>query len=145
MQNLTKEQIRAGIQIDRKLNMTIQQIADKYSVCVATVQKWKDRDYVKEPKRKRKTKFNRYVKNFMYKLAANKFTGSEKASSRKIARRIRRKFKFSIGHTTVNNYLRQMLKRPRRAQKSFVCTHKFKEQRLEFATYINENKFVALI
>ena len=139
LSNLTKEQIRAGIQIDRKMNKTIQQIADKYGVCVATVQKWKDRDYIKEPKRKRKTKFNKYVKNFMYKLAANKFTGYEKASSRKIARRIAGKFKIKIGHTTVNNYLRTMLKKPRRAQKTFICTSNFKEQRLEFANYLKEN------
>jgi len=54
MLNLTKVQIRAGIQIVRKLNMTIQHIADKYSVCLATVQKWNYRNYVKVQKKKKK-------------------------------------------------------------------------------------------
>jgi putative NIF3 family GTP cyclohydrolase 1 type 2 len=79
----------------------------------------------------RRTIFNQTIKRHIYKLAANKFTGAEKASSRKIMFKIRRKFKVDITHATVNNYLRKMLKKPRRAQKTFVITSDYKEQRLE--------------
>jgi len=144
MSDLTIEQKRTRVQIywsERKQNkMTLKQIAEKVGVSIMTVRRWKDKTTNLPHKRiKRRNKFNQTVKRYIYKLAANKFTGIEHASSRKIMFKVKRKFKTDISHSTVNNYLRQMLKKPRRAHKTFIVSSDYKEQRLKFAKYIKEN------
>jgi hypothetical protein len=142
---LSIEQKRAAIQLEwmmrKQTKMTIKSLATKYDLKYTTVRRWKDRTTTTITKKtgQRRTKYNQTIKRHIYKLAANKFTGAEQASSRKIMFKIRRKFKVDITHATVNNYLRKMLKKPRRAQKTFVITSDYKEKRLEFSKYIKEN------
>ena len=88
--------------------MTIKDIAKKYDVSIGMVNKWKDQDSPLEKKRTRRTKFNQSIKRRIYTLAANKFTGAEQGSSRKIMFKIRGDFKVEISHGTVNNYLRKI-------------------------------------
>jgi hypothetical protein len=148
---LSIEQKRAAIQLEwmmkKETKMTIKSLATKYKLKYTTVRRWKDRSTTTIIKKtgQRRTKYNQNIKRHIYKLAANKFTGAEQASSRKIMFKIRRKFKVDITHASVNNYLRKMLKKPRRAQKTFVITNDYKEQRLEFAKYIKENNITKVV
>jgi transcriptional regulator with XRE-family HTH domain len=96
MKKIPKEAIRGAIQMEwmlrKQTKMTIKKIAEKFSVSVSTVNKWKEGETPREQIRKRKLKLNRWVRNYIYKLAVDKFTGNDLASSRRIANLIFKKF-----------------------------------------------------
>ena len=88
---LSNEAIRGAIQTEIHLgDLTIRQIAAKFGVSIGTVQRWKERTSVRSLSRRKKGKINMKFKNFIYKCAADKFTGIERASSRMIANKIKR-------------------------------------------------------
>ena len=139
MKSLTRVAIRGAIQAECAIGeMTIQEIAEKYKVSKTTVMKWKFRDSPISQKRKRKSKLGQKAKRFLYKAAANKFTGSEKASSRRLQNKLFSKFQLKVSHVTVNKCLRKILEKPRRARKTFLLTENNKGQRRSFADYIEE-------
>ena len=133
---LSKEAIRGAIQTEIHIgDLTIRQIATKFGVSIGTFQRWKDRSSVRSLSRKKKGKINMKVKNFIYKCAADKFTGIERASSRVIANKIKKKFRrdrIKVCHSTVNNCIKKILTKPRRARRTFVLNseHKAKERNL---------------
>ena len=75
------------------------------------------------------------------------FTGIDQASSRVIAYKLNQKFNknkrksnFKLSHSTVNTILNKELSKPRRAKKTFLITHKNKEDRMEFIKLVREKK-----
>ena len=137
MKKISKEAIRGAIQTEciRK-ELTIREISKKYKVTVSTVMKWKNRENVLDKKRVRKLKMNRNIQNYVFNQAEGKFTGIEHASSRKIARRIKRKFGIQVSHVSVNSLLKKQFKKPRRANKTFYLTDLNKLQRKQFSKNI---------
>ena len=140
MKDLSPTLRRSGIILDcmnrQTTGMTIRQIAEKYKVSVPTVMKWKDRTTPIIQKRKRKKKLNRIIRKFIYINTADKFTGVDKASTRKIANRIQGKFGLSVSRTTVSKCCKEMLRKPIKAGKAFLLTMKNQERRVEFAKYM---------
>ena len=140
MKNLNPTLRRSGIILDcmnrKTTGMTIKEIADKYNVSVPTVMKWKDRTTPVIQKRKRKKKLNRKVRKFIYTNTADKFTGVDKASSRKIANRVQGKFGLTVSHSTIAKCCKEMLRKPIKAGKAFLLTKKNQERRVEFAKYV---------
>ena len=107
MKELSKEAVRGAIQAEwrfrGKTGMTLKGIADKYGISIPTVQKWKERSSpISKKERKRKGKLSQPIRRYIYKLAVDKFTGNDNASSRKIANRVRKKFNLSVSHVTIN-------------------------------------------
>ena len=137
---LSRESIRGAIQVMcQKSNMTLKEISDCLGVSIPTVQKWKNRESTAAQKRKRKSKLSFEIKRYIFKQAKDKYTGIEHASSRKIANRVNKKFKIHVCHSTVNNYLRKVFRKPRRARTTFKLTENNKDVRKEFVRYILKN------
>ena len=67
---------------------------------------------------------NNKIKRFLIKRAKNKFTRIENASCRKLAEQIKNKFNINISKTTVNNWLNQILSKPKKARKTFLLRQK---------------------
>ena len=111
---LTKKALRGAIQYECiRDELTMREIARKFGVSVSTAQKWKGRETTDRKKRKGKSKLNQKAKRFIYKSAASKFTGSENASSRRIANKLFSKLKIKVSHMTVSRYLGKTLSKAR--------------------------------
>ena len=138
--NLLRQKRRSAIQILAKENpkMKNKDIAIIVGSSNMTVSRWKNRINFSDQKRKRKSKLSKAIKNFLLKKASNKFTGINKASSRRLNLEIKRKFNVSVSHVTINNWLRKLLKRPIKAKKTFFLRQKDKNRRLEFLDMIKE-------
>ena len=63
-------------------------VAQIFEVSPLAVSRWKKIKYLNDKKRERKTKMTRDIKNFLLKKCRNKFTGINKASSRKLSKEI---------------------------------------------------------
>ena len=96
----------------------------KVGVNINTVRRWKNTKSIISKKRVTKTrKINREKKAYIRSLASDKFKGVDKASSREIARKLKIRYKdFEISRTTVNNCLKSILSKPRKAGKTFLLT-----------------------
>ena len=137
---ISKEAKRGAIQALWATNkFTLKQIAQTLNVSMSTVQKWKDQSTTKDQTRKRKSKVKKHIRSFIYKLAADKYSGIEKASTRVIANKVKRKFRIEISHMTISLLLRKMLMKPLRAKKTFKLTEDNKGARRFFCDYVNEN------
>jgi hypothetical protein len=120
--------------------LTIKQIAERYGVAVRTVQKWKERDSVVRKKRVcKKKKINHQMKIFLKAHCASKFTGVDGASSRKMAAKLRARFRIRVSHSTVNKTLNSILSKPINAGSTFILTPENKMERVEFIKWIKEN------
>lgn len=139
---LMKQRKRASIQLlhIQYPNYSNVQIAKMIKVSSMTVAKWKNQDTIIDKKRRRKTKMNRKIKNFLIRKTKNKFTGINKASSRKLAREIEKVFNLNISYRTVTNWLNRVLKKPIKAKKTFLLRERDKKRRIEFAQMINDKK-----
>ena len=112
-------------------------IAKIFGVSPMTVSRWKDKDYFFDKIRKRKTKMTREIKNFLIRKCKNKFTGINNASSRKVAKAIKKYFNIKISHMTINIWLKKIFKNnPIKATKTFYLKKKDKKRRIEFANMI---------
>ena len=139
MERIPYDARRGGIQTEwAHGELTIKEIALKYKVSVGMVNKWKNRETTKTVRRKRKMKFNQKIKRYLFKTAGNKFTGIEKASSRKLANKISKKFNLPVSHSSVNRWLKKTLSKPRKATTTFILTKDNKAQRALFADNIIE-------
>ena len=78
------------------------------------------------------------IKNFLLKKCKNRFTGVNKARSRKLSKEIKKYFNIEVSHMTVNTWLKTILKKPIKATKTFFMKYKDKTKRIEFAKMINE-------
>ena len=105
-----------------------------------TISRWKGKDYFFDKKRKRKSLMTRMIKNFLIKRCKNKFTGINKASSRRLAKEIRRCFNLSVSHATINSWLKKIFKAPIKATKTFLLRNKDKKRRIDFAQMLLEKK-----
>ena len=115
-------------------------MAKLYDISNKTASKQKRRKYFTDKVRTRKTKMNNKIKRFLITRAKNKFTGIENASCRKLSEQIKNKFNINISKTTVNNWLNQILSKPKKARKTFLLRQKDKNKRIEFTKYIDDNK-----
>jgi len=138
--NLTRQKKRTAIQILSKeypylKNKEFAKIAGTSSM---TVSRWKDKETFIDKKRKRRNKMSLDIKNFIINIARNKFNGINKASSRKIALAIKKKFDAYVSHGTVNIYLSTLLKKPIIKENIFF-REKDKNRRLEFLNMLKQN------
>ena len=140
--NILRQKKRSAIQILAKENPNMKntEIAKFIGTSKMTVTRWKNKANFLDRKRKRKTKLSKNIKNFLLKKASNKFTGKNKASSRKIAGEIQRKFNINVSHATINIWLRKLLKKPIIEKKSFYLEKKDKNRRIDFYDMIKEEK-----
>ena len=140
--NILRQKKRSAIQILAKENPNMKntEIAKFIGTSKMTVTRWKNKANFLDRKRKRKTKLSKNIKNFLLKKASNKFTGVNKASSRKLAGEIQRKFNINVSHATINIWLRKLLKKPIRAKKTFYLKKKDKNRRIDFYDMIKEEK-----
>ena len=90
--------------------LSMREISRKLGVNLSTVMKWKKRPTVAAKKRIRKEQMNNKIKAYVFKEAADKSTGTDQASSRKIANRVKFYHKLNISHTTINKFLQKHLK-----------------------------------
>ena len=67
-------------------------VAEIIGVTPMTVSRWKGKNYFIEQKRRRKSLMTRSIKNFLIKRCKNKFTGINKASSRRLSKELKRYF-----------------------------------------------------
>ena len=121
--------------------MSDKEIAEILKATKKYVVLWKDRvskENAKKPNRK--TKKTRKIKKFLVRLAKNKFTGIENASSRKIAKKINKKFGIQISHATANTWLNDEVGKPKKATTTFLIKKKNKQRRMDFAKMILEKK-----
>jgi transposase len=142
MDSLSKESKRGAIQYEIALGeLNLIEIAKKVGVNINTVRRWKDTKSVDRKDRVTKTrKINREKKAYIRELASDKFTGSEKASSREITRKLKIRYKdLKISFQTVNTCLKNILSKPRKAGKTFLMTENNRGQRRIFADYVTEN------
>jgi len=143
---ISKEALRGAIQWEcQNSNLTLNQIAEKFKVSKMTVIKWKKRDYVNAKERNRKCKANKRHIAFIKKMGDGKYTGIEQASCRMIAAKLIRHFnkglksiKFSLGKSTVNKILNQVLSKPRKTKQTFRLYKKDKIKRIDFIKYIKQ-------
>jgi transposase len=135
---ITKESKRGFIQFEtNRGEMTLKQIAERSGCSITTVMKWKKRTNPFSLKRKRSSKLTLSMKRMIFRLACNKFTGNEEASSRKITSKLLRRFPdVRVSHTTVNRHLRKVLSKPRRSKVTFKLTDLNKGARRVFADYV---------
>ena len=140
--SINRQKKRASIQLyyENNPNAKDADIAKLYNVSNKTVSKWNRRKYFTDKVRERKTKMNNKIKRFLITRAKNKFTGIENASCRKLSEQIKNKFNINISKTTVNNWLNQILSKPKKARKTFLLRQKDKNKRIEFTKYIDDNK-----
>ena len=121
--------------------MSDQEIATFLKTTKKYVAFWKDRESNENAKKpNRKTKKTRKIKKFLVRLAKNKFTGIEGASSRKIAKKIDKKFGIKVSHTTVNTWLNDTVGKPKKATTTFLIKKNNKQRRMDFANMILEKK-----
>lgn len=139
--NLMRQKKRSAIQILSKKypNLKNREIAKIVGTSSMTVSRWKDKETFIDKIRKRRNKMSKDIKNFIIKKARNKFTGINKASSRKIAFAIKKKFDVHVSHGTINLWLAKLLKKPIKAKKTFYLRKKDKNRRLEFLNYLKQN------
>ena len=137
---IEKEKLRCAIQIYWKThpNSKDTEIAKLFKVSNNFVGRWKNKKNYMNSKRKRKGKITKKIRRFLLKNAKNKFTGIEGGSSRKLARKIRKKFSVKLCHSTVNNYLKKIFGKPKKASKTFLLRKKDKEARIKFGKMIKE-------
>ena len=107
-----------------------------------TVNRWKKKNDFVDKDRKRKSKLTKKKKIFLLIKAANKYTGINNASCRKLAKQIKYKFSLDISPVTVNNWLRKLLKKPIKAKTTFLLKEKDKNKRIEFSKMIKEKKII---
>ena len=115
-------------------------VAEIIGVTPMTVSRWKGKNYFIEQKRRRKSLMTRSIKNFFIKRCKNKFTGINKASSRRLSKELKRYFNIVVSHSTVNSWLKKIFKSPIKATKTFLLRNKDKKRRIEFAKMILEKK-----
>lgn len=121
-------------------NITVRDIAKTLGVSPVTVLKWKNQNTIRKKKTsKRKSKFNQEIDRFILKHSSNKLTSSEGASCRKISKLIKKKFKISMAPKTVARHMTKLLHKPLRTKKTFVLSQKHKDQRYQFALFLQQN------
>jgi transposase len=137
---IEKEKLRCAIQVywQNHKDSKDTEIAKIFHVSNNFVGRWKKKKNYVNSKRKRKSKINQIIKRYSIKKTKNKFTGIEGASSRKLASKIRKKFLIKICHSTVNNCLKKIFGKPKRATKTFYLRKKDKEKRIKFGKMIIE-------
>ena len=140
--NLDRQKKRSAIQIlaQKYPGLTNAEIAKIVGTSKMTVYRWRNKNNFKDKIRNRKTKMTKSIKNFLLKKAANKFTGINNASTRKISSEIKKKFGIYVSHGTINLWLRKLLKKPIKAKKTFYLRQKDKKRRLEFINVIKQKK-----
>jgi len=138
--NIIRQKKRSAIQILAKENPNLKnkEIAKIVGTSIMTVCRWKNEMQFNDKKRKRKSKLSKNIKNFIIKKASNKFTGVNKASTRKLSLEINKEFNISVSHSTINIWLRKLLKKPIKAKKTFFLRKKDKRRRMEFLEMIKE-------
>ena len=90
--NLDRQKKRSAIQIlaQKYPGLTNAEIAKIVGTSKMTVYRWRNKNNFKDKIRNRKTKMTKSIKNFLLKKAANKFTGINNASTRKISSEIKK-------------------------------------------------------
>lgn len=136
--NLLRQKKRCTIQLlsQKFPNLTNVQIAKIVGVTSMTVSNWKNKKYFSDAKRKRKSKLTKKIKNFLLRNAKNKFSGVNKASSRRLSLKLKKTFNIDISFQQVNVWLRKILRKPIRAKKTFLLKNKDKKKRIEFGEMI---------
>lgn len=140
--SIDRQKKRAAIQVyfQKYPNVSDSEMANIFGVSRGMVSKWKNRRFFTEQKRNRKSNLNSNIRKFLIKKAANKFTGIDEASSRKLSQEIMNKFSVYISKTTVNKYLNKILNKPKKATTTFILKEKDKTRRIEFANMILDQK-----
>ena len=117
-----KKELRTAIQVLHKRNPTWSdtKIAKELKINRKYVAFWKDRSSCENLKKNKKSKKTKKITKYLKKIARNKLTGNDNASSRKVQLKLRKKFKLKISQSTANRWLNQDIGEPRKSMKNRV-------------------------
>lgn len=139
-QELIRGAIKYEVSRMNETGLSYRAIAERLNVSAITVSKWAKRDDLRnqKPSKYKRSKFTHKVKNFVIKMAKNRFSGIHHVSSRSLVRSIKRKFKIDIDSSTLRRNLKSIFGKPYKARKTHLVTTKNLEQRIEFCKQIIE-------